>query len=396
MKLLNNNIKSYVAYTTILTLTMGFPTFIFYAIGVLAPTLIQEFAIDKSIIGLLTMGTFACAAILSLWAGNIVKYLGAKKSLIVLFSCVFISFSLLIIFRSFYGMIVALLFCGISQSLANPITNLMIAQRVDDRFKSIIIGIKQSGIQLLALFAGLFIPFILQKYEWQFTFTLLLPILFILIILAPKMALSNDSSTPLTLEFIKPNKLLTLLMLTQSCVGVAVASFVTYLGLFAISLGISPLHIGLLISLYSLMGIISRVCFTTATNRIKDKTLLLPLLISATIIVFIILMFANPQRLWPIWVAALGMGTTAVVCNVIAISILLKDNRFGQPVNSSGLLSSGFYVGFTFGPILFGLVQLLPFGFYAGWFMLIIVLLLALSISIILYRTNKKEIYNID
>lgn len=390
MKSLTNNFSSYAIYTTVLTLTMAFPMFIFYAIGVLAPTLIKEFAIDRSILGLLTMGTFACAAILSLWAGNIVKFLGARKSLLILFFCVFISFVLLIIFRSFYGMMIALLFCGVGQSLTNPITNLMIAQRVDSRFKSIVIGIKQSGIQLSALFAGLFIPLVIAKYDWQFTFVFLLPILLILMIFAPKMALGAEIKTPLNFKFIRPNKLLILLMLTQLCVGITVSSFVTYLGLFAVSLGLTTSSIGTLISLFGLMGMISRICITTAAAKIKDETLLLSLLISSAIVVLIILMLANNQRHWPLWVASFGMGATIVVCNAIAMSILLRDNRFGQPVNTSGLLSSGFFTGFTVGPVLFGLIQLLPLGFYAGWLMLIMILLVALTVSIMLYQTSKK------
>lgn len=392
MKLLTDRFTSYATYTTILTLTMGFPMFIFYAIGVLAPTLLQEFAIDKSILGLLTMGTFACAAILSLWAGNIVKYLGAKKALVLLFSCVFISFSLLSIFRSFYGMMIALLFCGVGQSLTNPITNLMIAQRVDNRFKSIVVGIKQSGIQLSALFAGLLIPLITQKYEWQFSFIFLLPLIAILMFFAPKMALANEVTTNLSFKCVKPNKLLALLMLTQLCVGITVSSFVTYLGLFAVSLGLTTASIGTLISLFGLMGMIARICITTAAAKIKDETLLLSLLISAAIMVLIILMFANHERHWPLWVAAFGMGSTIVVCNAIAMSILLRDNRFGQPVNSSGLLSSGFFAGFTFGPPLFGLIQTAQIGFYAGWLALIVTLAIALCVSLILYRTSEKSL----
>lgn len=390
MQKLTNRFSSYAAYTLILTLTMGLPMLPFYSLGVLAPTFIEEFCIDKSVLGLMTMATFACAAILSLWAGNIINYLGAKKSLVVIFSGVFISYSLLIVFRSFYGMMIALLFCGISQSLTNPLTNMMITQRVEPRFKSIVVGIKQSGIQLITLLAGLCIPIIMIKYSWQFTFILLLPILVMLILLAPKIALPNDASATLTLHFFKPNKLLSLLILTQLLVGITVSAFVTYLGLFAVSLGVTTATTGLLISLFGLMGMLSRICITTAVDKIKDETVLLSLLISAAIIVLMVLMLANHQRHWPLWFGAFGMGSTVVVCNAIAMSILLRDERFGLSVNSSGLLSSGFLAGFMVGPALFGLIQTTQLGFYAGWLMLIIILVMALSVSIILYRTSKK------
>ncbi|RKS87486.1 cyanate permease [Orbus hercynius] len=391
MKQLNNNIASYVLYTFVLMMTMGLPMFMFYSIGVLSPTLIREFAIDKSLIGVLTIGTFTLAALLSLWAGNIVAYLGAKKTLTMVFGCVLVSFSLLIVFRSFFGMMLALLFSGVAQSLTNPLTNLMIAQRVDTRFKSMIIGIKQSGIQCYALLAGLLIPYMMTKYDWQFIFILQLPVIAILMVIAPRVALPNDHPSSLKLKLIKPHKLLTLLILTQFCVGMVVSSYVTYIGLFAIEQHLPEHTIGLLISLFGLMGMISRITITTLGEKINNETLLLPILISMAIVVLIILMFTTHNRHWPLWFSAFGIGSSIVVCNAIAMSILLKDQRFGQAINSSALLSSGFFAGFAIGPPVFGWIQTAHWGFYGAWFALIIMLVIALLMSLVLYHTNSES-----
>ncbi|XOT97752.1 MFS transporter, partial [Alcaligenes pakistanensis] len=112
----------------LMTLAMGMPMMVFYAIGVLGPQIIQDLGISREQLGWLTTSTFGLAALLSPWAGALVQRMGNRHGLFLLFLLVAMSFSLIAVLPGFWGVLTALLLCGLAQSLANPVTNQAIAQ----------------------------------------------------------------------------------------------------------------------------------------------------------------------------------------------------------------------------------------------------------------------------
>nr|WP_240378709.1 MFS transporter [Alcaligenes sp. HPC1271] len=147
---------------SLMTLAMGMPMMVFYAIGVLGPQIIQDLGISREQLGWLTTSTFGLAALLSPWAGALVQRMGNRHGLFLLFLLVAMSFSLIAVLPGFWGVLTALLLCGLAQSLANPVTNQAIAQLVPAERKAGLVGIKQSGVQASALLAGLVLPTGLQ------------------------------------------------------------------------------------------------------------------------------------------------------------------------------------------------------------------------------------------
>lgn len=148
--------------------------------------------------------------------------------------------------------------------------------------------------------------------------------------------------------------------------------------------------IGYLIGLFGFMGIFSRVFLTPLGGKMRDESLLLLSLIGLSILVLLIVPLASPNRYWPLWLCAVGMGATVVATNAIAMSMLLRDKQFGAPAPSAGLLSCGFFAGFTVGPPLFGWLQSTQYHFSAGWIMLLSVLTLAGGLCLRLYTERKK------
>jgi len=180
-------------------------------------------------------------------------------------------------------------------------------------------------------------------------------------------------------------------MAIQLCAGLALSSFITFLGVHAQQLGVSTALVCLMASGFGVMGIASRVVLTPVSSRMRDETLLLLILFLCAIAALLVMQLAAPDSHWPLWVAALGMGASAVATNAIAMSLLLRDARFGAPARTAGMLSTGFFGGFAVGPPVFGALLALPDGFTGAWLFLIVALAAGSLCSFILYWLRRRS-----
>lgn len=388
--MLISNSASRFVLTTILTFAMALPMLIFYAIGILGPIWVTELKINIGWLGLLTMSTFGLASVLSLWAGTLVNTLGPRRSLGLLFWGALLSYGLMALLPGFIGLVIGLLFCGFSQALANPVTNLIIAKEVAPSHKASVVGIKQSGIQLSALFAGLCLPTLALHLGWRGSLFMLVPIALLFALFSPRLLSSEEPVIKNGFRITKPNLPLSLLMAIQLCVGIVLSSFITFLGVFSSAQGASSTMIGYLVGVFGITGVLARVFLTPLGAKMRDESLLLLLLIGCSILVLLVIPLASPLHYWPLWLSAVGMGMSVVATNAIAMSMLLRDKRFGAPAPSAGLLSCGFFAGFTVGPPLFGWLQSTHYHFIAGWMMLLLVLLLGGTLCLGLYVARKQ------
>lgn len=374
----------------VLTASMALPMLIFYAIGTLGPFIVEDLRIAPSWLGYLTMSAFGFAAVLSLWAGPMVNRLGSRRGLVLLFWATALAYGLIGTIPSFFGVVVAVAFCGIAQALSNPVTNLLIAERVPPRKKAAMVGMKQAGVQVAALFAGLLLPGIAVQIGWRGALLLLVPLALLLALLsprsAPRVAVHKRGSFALR----RPNQVLLLLMAVQLCAGVSLSCFITFLGVFATQQGMSSLLAGSMVAAFGVMGILARVMLTPLGARMRDESLLLCLLLALAAVAIGVTLQATVDSHWRLWFGTLGMGSTAVATNAIAMSMLLRDPAFGTPAISAGMLSVGFFAGFAVGPPSFGVISQLA-GFTAAWSALIGVLGLGCLLSLWLWRARRRE-----
>ena len=376
---------------TVLVCAMGLPMLIFYAIGTLGPLLIADLGVAPHWLGWLVMSAFGLAAVLSLWAGPLVNRLGTRRALALLFWATLAGYGLLVGLPGFAGVLLALAVCGVAQALANPVTNLLVAECVEARSKAAVVGLKQSGVQLSALVAGLLLPILAGSLGWRAALACLLLPTLLLALWGPKVAPGVVASKAMSLKIPRPNSRLTLLLCVQLCVGLVLSSFVTFLGLFAARQGVAVGETGAMVAGFGVMGILARTLLTPLAARMAEESWLLLTLLLLASLALAVTAQATPQAHWPLWFGALGMGLTAVATHAIAMSMLLRDPAFGSPASASGLLSAGFFAGFALGPVLFGAVQQGAADFASAWLMLIAVLLLGAVLSLLLVRARALE-----
>lgn len=377
-------------FQVILVFAMALPMLVLYAVSTLGPLLGSDLHFETALLGYLVMSSFGLAAVLSLWAGAFVDYMGSRYALMTLFCAIALAFALIATVQSFYGLVMASAICGVAQALANPVTNLLIAQRVQPDKKAKVVGRKQSGVQVAALFAGLVLPGIAFQYGWRAAFGLIVPVALLFVISTPIFAPRKQSRAGRSFMLPLPNSLLLRLMSIQFCVGISLSAFVTFLPSFAIQQGMPLSLASALIAVFGVMGIISRIVLTPMGAKLRDESLLLLLLIAIAACAMAITMHASQESHWRLWAGAAGMGLTAVATNAIAMSMLIRDPAFGPVTTASGFVSVAFFGGFALGPPLYGALSSHAEGFL-GWGTLIGVLLCACVLSLALASARRRN-----
>lgn len=377
----------------VLTIAMALPMLIVYAIGTLGPFLVNDLHIQPGLLGYMTMSTFGFAAILSPWAGPMVDRLGSQRALGTLFFAVALAYLLIVTIPGFSGVVAAVAVCGIAQALANPVTNLLIAQCVAPQKRAFVVGLKQCGVHIAALFAGLALPGIALQFGWRAALGIIIPIALVLAITAPSVAPSSLGGKVKRFHLSRPNVLLLLLMSSQCCAGISLSAFITFLPIFATQQGMLPSQAGLLVAVFGAMGIFSRLVLPPLGARLRDESPLLLALLAMSAIAIAVTMQADSTNHWKLWMGAVGMGLTAVATNAIAMSMLLRDAAFGAVTAASGLLSSAFFGGFALGPPAYGAISDTTHGFTGAWSALIGVVLLGclMAIALTFVRHRKAQ-----
>jgi len=377
----------------VLVFAMALPMLVLYAVSTLGPLLSRDLRFEPASLGYLVMSSFGLAAVLSLWAGAIVDRIGSRYALIGLFSVIALAFALIATAETFQGLVVATALCGIAQALANPATNLLIAQQVPPEKKAKVVGLKQSGVQFAALFAGLALPGIAFQYGWQVAFGAVVPVALLFGLMTPFFTPRQPrqyNGTGKGFMVPLPNSLLLRLMGIQFCVGISLSAFVTFLPTFATRQGMPLSLAGTLIAIFGVMGMLSRIVLTPMGARLKDESLLLLALIAIAACAVGVTMQAGPESHWRLWAGAAGMGLTTAGTNAIAMSMLIRDPAFGPVATASGFVSFAFFGGFTLGPPLYGTLSSDSGGLQWGWNTLIGVLLCACILSLALASARRR------
>ncbi|WP_020405776.1 CynX/NimT family MFS transporter [Hahella ganghwensis] len=357
----------------VLVLAMALPMLILYATGALGPYLIEALQINKTDLSYFVMASFGLASVLSLFAGKIVDSLGLRSSFALHFLAIAASFLLISMADSLTAMIGAVAIVGLSQAIANPVTNQLIALRIPASSKPKMVGLKQSGVQLSALFAGFALPAIAIHWDWRAAFGVIVPIAMTMAVLGWKIAPKKAAgSKPSNLR--PPNVPLTLLMLTQGGIGAVLSAYITYVPSFATSLSFPPEQAALLITLFGITGMASRIIMTPIAASFDNQAMFIVGLTGFAIIAIMITMRASHSDGWPLYFGVTGIGLSIVATNAIAMGMVIKDQRFGPVAYASGMVSAAFFGGLATGSAAFG--QIISFfgDFSSGWVFTIMVL----------------------
>ncbi len=353
-----------VAFGGVLALAMATATFPGYVFGVLGPQLITTFGLSRFELGLLTSSFFLVGGALSLVAGQAVDRFGGKRVLIV---------SFVITGGAILGMAIAPAYpillgmaglAGVAVAASNPTTNKLIAVNLAPGRRGLTMGFKQAGVQVGAFMTGaLFAPLAVilgwrVALGWSATIPFVAVLTGLLVIPSDRGSLHIGRSKPGASVQSRIDQLpsgIRWLALYAFLMGGGVSAVNAYLPLYLVEVGgASPALAGAVVALIGLTGIVSRVLWGWGSERLHGFALPLIILGAGAVVATGLILSVQSAGLPAAWAAALVFGATAVTWNAVGMLAVLAVSGPRLAGLASGLVLTGFYIGFVGSPLVFG------------------------------------------
>ena len=332
--------------------------------GGLAVQIRDEMGFGSAALGLAVALFFLSSSTASVVMGRVVERIGAHRGmrLAVLGSAA--SLLCVAVFAgSWTGLVLCLVFGGLSNAVAHPATHLSLARQVPAGRQGYSFGIKQAAIPAATLLAGLAVPGIALTLGWRWAFAggalLALGVAFCVprerIGGVEKVAEARSSDAPMG-------------PLVLLAVGIGLGSAAaTPLGAFVVESSVeSGLEVGtagLLLALGSAASIVVRVLFGRLADGMGGGRLrLVAGMLGAGAVGFVMLATGSPALVVPgvLLAFAAGWGWPGLFNFAV-----VKSNP-GAPAAATGVTQTGASGGAAVGPVLFGLVVEAA-GYGAAW-----------------------------
>lgn len=347
-------------FGAVLAIAMGVSSFPGFAFGSLGPFLVDDFELSRSRLGLLTTLFFAVGGILSLVAGPMVDRFGGRTVMLGSFGIIGLALMAMSGAPSYSLLLVCAAFGGGSIAAANPTTNKLVAVHVPAGQRGVIMGVKQSGVQIGAFAAGAILAPLAAWLGWRVallltaTIPLLGALATILVVPSdPKEIVSSESTDKRRAPMSSAVWWLTAYAFLM---GSGVSAVTAYLPLYAVErLDYSVQTAGAVAAAIGLVGIVGRIAWGFVSDR--RSGFVMPLLVMAVgAVASVLLLMAAEESSALVWLGALLLGATAVTWNSVGMLAVIALTGPATAGRASGYVLFGFYGGFVGSPLLFGTI----------------------------------------
>ena len=366
----NRSPASRLAFAVSLALMMGSGTFAGYAFGVLGPDLRREFAISRFELGLLTTAFYLVGGSLSLVAGRATDRFGARSVAFVSLATAAVALVALALSPTYALLLLLAAVAGLALAAGNPVTNKLVAIHMAPGARGLVMGGKQSGVQVGAFVAGAVLAPLAVAVGWRgaLAWSAVIPLAGIALALAvlpadrtapPASAEGRSGALPRSVYWLAGYAFL---------MGSGVAAVNAYMPLYLVERADAPTELaGAVAATIGLVGIFSRIAWGWASERMRHFSLPLLLLGFGAVLAVLLLAAVEAVGLWLAWPAAAIFGATAVTWNSVGMLAVITSSGVGMAGRASGVVTFGFYIGFVASPMLFGLLVDRLSGYTLAW-----------------------------
>jgi predicted MFS family arabinose efflux permease len=375
-----------VPLTIVITGLMAVGTIAQFVFGTLGPFLVAEFELSRAQLGTLTTVLFGVAALLSTVMGRATDRVRARLAYGAAFGLSAIALAGI---AAAPGYLVLVLFAavgGMGQALVNPLSNKLVAAHVPVRRRGLVMGIKQSGVQMGAVLAGFALPLLAVLIGWRTAVAAVAVAVLAGWVASGRVVPTGNDGREATAAKRSGgvNRVVAGLAVYAFLMGSGMAAVNAYLPLYAHeAVGLPAGVAGTLVAAIGVVGIASRILVGHLSDRIGDVGLLLNgmALIGAAALVLILL--AQEVAAWLIWVGAFAFGWS-VAWNAVAMIAVVRLAGPSATGQASGHVLTGFFAGFIVAPVAFG-VAADAVGYTRPWLALVL-LMVGISIAIWIWR----------
>ncbi|MDI9889486.1 MFS transporter [Streptomyces sp. HNM0645] len=355
----------------LLTGAMGLSMMHFFLLGALGPQVVRTLSLSPTLLGATTTVSCAVAALSSPLSGRMVDRVGPRRSLVVLMATAAAALLLIGVAPGPLVLLASVALGGLAQALANPATNSAIAADAPAEHRALITGVKQSGVQLAALAAGLPLAWLSAAAGWRV-------VAWVMAAVAAGAALWGALALPVDRidrtgrptaprPPLLPRGTVAWLLVLSVPLGGGIACVNTYITLYATDeLGLGDTQAAALVAVVGGAGIVGRMACSRAA-RSPQRTRELPALLLTGSVVATLLLAFTVQLPLLVWFAAAAIGLCAVSVNAVTMMLVLQDTPPEQAGHDSAMVSAGFFAGFALTPPLFGLLVDSSGRWTTGW-----------------------------
>jgi sugar phosphate permease len=376
---------------------------VYSSIGPLAPFFIRDLHFTSTQVGLLVSAVAAGYSLMMIPAGIWADLMGVR----ILLSLGILFLGILIFavtqYSSFVVELILFGFIGIAGGSTLPTSSKAVMDWFPREGRATAMGIKQSGINVGGMVAGILLPFLAVRFNWQFSLKMiaLLSILSaIIIFVLYRESLSGTrrqtgSRAILIRDSIKliSDRQFLLMSVTNFLMLVAQFGFTTYLVLFLTrKQNFEVISAGKYLFASFGAGMLGRVGFGLLSDFFfKEKRSAILLFMAAVMTLTCLLLgaFAEyPQEHWVILILVLAFGLTGIGAYGIFLTIVVELTKKELAGLAAGFSSTIGFIGVIIGTPIFGYILDRTASFPLAWNYLTICSL-ASVICIVFFR--KKE-----
>ena len=365
-----------------------FPQFLF---GAVAPFLLEAYGLTRSALGGLTTVVFGTAVLLSPAMGAASARMGPRAGYSVLLLvpvAAALGFGMSTVYLH---LIACAALAGIALALSNPVTNQLIPALVAERWRGLVIGIKQSGVQMGAMVVGVTLPLLVVTVGWRAALFgvagfMLLAWAGFLPVIPPAYEQDRQAGTGAHHTGSGRSQVLALAGFAF-VMGSAMAAVMNYLPLYAFeTVGVDERLAGSLLSVLAITGISSRIVIGHLATRASSPVRVLTAIAAVGLAGLVLLLAAPTVSPALLWIGALVFGCNLSWSSVAMLAVV--DSRQINTARGSAHVMMGFYAGFILVPPGFGHVVDLTGSYTLPWVALTVLMGVTALVTLLVARRS--------
>lgn len=363
-----------------LGLVMGVGPLVHYAISALGPLVVSDLGLSATEFGLLWFVTFGAACLFTLTGGRLSDRYGARGLFLLVFGLAGLGLAAAGSAQGYVWLLAGLALAGVAQSFSNPATNSAVATVVPARSRGMVLGLKQSGVQLSQVFAGVALPPMAVAFGWR-TALLVSVSIAAVGVLATFLLVPSTRATKLSAPRNQAplSPVVGWMTAYALLMGAVTQATNVYLPLYAhTELGVSVTVAGLVAAFLGGFGVLARLVWGGLSDRINDVALPLVGVAVPASLAMVAFWWSARLGLWSLWLGAALFSIGALAANVILMVAVVRYVTWESVGRATGWVSLGLYAGFMIGPVSVGAV-VDKLGYEWAW-----VTMLAVTVSLIL------------
>jgi predicted MFS family arabinose efflux permease len=384
-----------IGFGAALLVAMFVSTFPQYALGVLAPVLLNEFALGEGTFGLLMSLLFFSAAIVARLSGRMLDVIRGRTALGIVFAGAVGSLTILAFSPTTVWLVAVVLVAGVAAAINNPVTNRLIAVHVTAGRRGPLMGVKQVGVKLAHMAAGAVLPLFVFTIGWRQGLLVVagigVAVFFVGAAALPPEPPPGDDRRGKGSVPIEVRRQVRWLQVFAASMAIGMSALTAYLALYGVErVGMSLTTAGLVVAAMGLTSVVGRLIWATVAERLQNPPLALIILSCGGILGLIAISAAEGVGAWLLWVGAIGTGATAGSWNVVVQLTVVTEVETSYTAAASGGVQSAFLAGLTVGAPLFGTLVEATDSFQLAWFVAAMLATIALATAL-RERVRRRE-----